>query len=472
MDNVRINRIRFIFIVAAALLLVLSVFSYIRITQLLEASELVNHTTLVKLQLENIYTGVTEADSGQRGFIMTRDSTYLDKFEQTLNILGTRIDSLDSFTKDNYSQQENVPILRKIVDRRIDYMRKLIDTSKNRKIKVPEWLGARKIMSELRMHISHMSTEEDMLLKLRKQSLNEESFVTPLLTVFLTVVGLLALIASYFMVNRELNTSNTLRDNLEESQSQLKERNMTLEQRNESLAQVNKELESFTYISSHDLQEPLRKIQTFISRILDKDHETLSDTGKSYLSRTQESAKRMQNLIQDLLAYSRLKKEVFPLESANLFDIVKEIEEDLSEEILEHDATIRVKGEKNVNIITSQFRQLLINLVSNAIKFTAADVKPKVVIEHSIVDSKSMSFKDVPSGNYSKITVSDNGIGFDEQYKERIFEVFQRLHTKDEYTGTGIGLAIVKKIVENHFGFISAESVEGKGSTFTIYIPV
>lgn len=471
MDNIRINRIRFIFVAAAALLLILSVFSYMRITHMLEASELVNHTTLVKLKLENIYTSVTDADSGQRGFIMTKDSVFLDRFDLSLARIKLRINDLDTFTKDNYSQQENIRKLREIVDRRILYMHGLIALSNDRKIQVKEWLGARKIMTELRTHISHMSTEEDMLLKLRRRSLNRESFITPLLTVFLTVVALLALIASYFMVNRELSTSNSLRDDLEKNETRLKEQNARLEEQNDSLALMNKELESFTYISSHDLQEPLRKIQTFISRILDKDFETLSDTGKTYLSRTQDSARRMQNLIQDLLAYSRLKKEVFPIATENLYDIVKEVEDDLSEEILAQQATIEVQGEASVRVITSQFRQLLLNLLSNAIKFTAPDVLPRVLIEHHIVGAASVPFLDVPQGNYSKITVSDNGIGFDEQYRDRIFEVFQRLHTKEEFSGTGIGLAIVKKIVENHSGYISAQGNPGQGAVFTIFIP-
>lgn len=471
MDNIRINRIRIIFISAAALLLLLSVFSYVRMTQLLETSELVNHTTLVKLQLENIYSSASEADSGQRGFIMSRDSAYLDKFDRSLHLVDIQVDSLDRATKDNFSQQENIVRLREILKRHVSYMRDMIHTSPAKTIEASQWLAGHKIMAELRTHVSRMGTEEDMLLKLRRRSLSEESFITPLLTVFLTVVALLALMASYFMVNRELSTSNLLRDDLEESQGQLKDRNATLEERNASLAHMNKELESFTYISSHDLQEPLRKIQTFVSRIIDKDQAALSEAGQSYLVRTQDAARRMQNLIQDLLAYSRLKKEVFPLEKANLFEIVAEVEEDLSEEILSSKAYIEVRGEKTVRIITSQFRQLLINLVSNAIKFTDPNVTPHIIIENTAVDYKSIPFDDVPRGKYTKIAVSDNGIGFDEKYSSRIFEVFQRLHTKEEYSGTGIGLAIVKKIVENHEGFISAASREGHGATFTIYLP-
>src|SRR5690606_38518333 len=236
-------------------------------------------------------------------------------------------------------------------------------------------------------------------------------------------------------------------------------------------ARMNKELESFTYISSHDLQEPLRKIQTFISRIFDMDYDELSESGRSYLRRTQSSAKRMQLLIQDLLSYSRLKQDVYPIENTDLHSIMIDVRNQLNEEIQESGAEIVLSGIGEIPAIKSQLRQLLVNLVSNAIKFRKPDIVPHIQIDVSLVDSTSLTFADPPQGRYHKISVSDNGIGFDMQYKARIFEVFQRLHTKDVYSGTGIGLAIVKKIVENHQGYFTAESVLNEGAVFEIYLP-
>lgn len=471
MDNLRTNRIRIIFISSAILLLLLSVLSYFRISSLHKTSELVTHTTQVKLDLENIYTSVSEADSRMRGFILTKDSTYLKRFDLALSILSTQIDSLAANTNDNFSQRTNLIKLNNVVKKRIDYMYYLLDESKTKKIETRQWLEARKIMTELRTLISHMSKEEDMLLTIRRETLNEELIVTPLFTVFLTVAALLVLIASYFMVNRELNTSNMLRNDLLQSQEQLRERNAMLEERNSALDKMNKELESFTYISSHDLQEPLRKMQTFISRIIDKDQAALSDTGQTYLTRTKDAANRLQNLIQDLLAYSRVNKEIFPSKEEDLYLLVNEVKDDLAEEIQAAKAIVEVKGKKHIRIINSQFRQLLINLVSNAIKFTSDGVRPHIVIESTTVAEREIPGAKLSDKPYSKISVSDNGIGFDEAYKDRIFEVFQRLHTRDEYSGTGIGLAIVKKIVENHGGYVTADGEVGKGATFTMYIP-
>lgn len=472
MDNIRTNRIRIIFISSAVLLLLLSVLSYYRINSLHNTSELITHTTQVKLDLENIYTSVSEADSRMRGFILTKDSIYLNRFGHTLDILEIQTDSLERHVADNYSQRTNLVKLKQIVKKRLDYMHFLLGQAGSKKIETPQWLEARKIMADLRTVINHMSTEEDMLLKLRRATLSEELLVTPLFTVFLTVAALLVLIASYLMVNRELNTSNLLRNDLVASQEQLQERNAMLEERNVSLDKMNKELESFTYISSHDLQEPLRKMQTFISRIMDKDKEQLSDTGQTYLKRTQDAANRLQNLIQDLLAYSRVNKEIFPSKEEDLYLLVNEVRDDLNEEIQASDAIIEVVGKKQVRIITSQFRQLLINLVSNAIKFTDSGTRPHIVISHSEISEFEIPGAKKTDAKFSKISVSDNGIGFDQTYKDRIFEVFQRLHTREEYSGTGIGLAIVKKIVENHAGYVTAEGEPGNGATFTIYIPV
>ena len=248
-------------------------------------------------------------------------------------------------------------------------------------------------------------------------------------------------------------------------------KNSSLEETNLMLGKMNKELESFTYISSHDLQEPLRKIQTFITRIMETEEDCLSENGKNYLKRTQDAANRMQNLIRDLLAYSRLNAEVFPTEDTNLYDIVAEVKADLEESIEEKNARVIVKGSPEIKIIGSQFRQLLTNLLSNSLKFSRPDSLPEIIIENERINADAVPFDNKPALQYNKISIQDNGIGFDGQYGDRIFEVFQRLHTVKDYPGTGIGLAIVKKIVDNHQGFISAQAESGHGATFTLYLP-
>jgi PAS domain S-box-containing protein len=247
-----------------------------------------------------------------------------------------------------------------------------------------------------------------------------------------------------------------------------------LEQKNEELEKMNKELQSFAYISSHDLQEPLRKIQTFSNLIVEKEFDNLSESGKDKFKRMQNAAQRMQTLINDLLAYSRTTSQEIKLTKANLNAIIDDVKEDLKEEILHKNAI--VKAEKiaaEIAIVPFQIHQLLFNLISNSLKFSHEDTVPVISITSEIDKGNKLNNENLDSETeYCHLHYTDNGIGFDNVYNEKIFEVFQRLHGKERYEGTGIGLAIVKKIIDNHKGIITANGEVGKGATFDIYIPV
>ena len=259
----------------------------------------------------------------------------------------------------------------------------------------------------------------------------------------------------------------------QELEKQVTARTKELEQKNVELEQMNKELQSFAYISSHDLQEPLRKIQTFATQIIEKESENLSDSGKDKFQRMQNAAQRMQTLINDLLSYSRTNIQERKFEKVNLSKIIDEVKEDLKEELEQKGAIIEIDNTCEASIIPFQFRQLLYNLASNSLKFANQDIPTVIKINCEFTKGANLT-DDILSKetNYCHISISDNGIGFEPQYSKKIFEVFQRLHGKLEYTGTGIGLAIVKKIVENHNGTITATGEKNKGATFDIYIPV
>jgi len=249
--------------------------------------------------------------------------------------------------------------------------------------------------------------------------------------------------------------------------------NSEKEKRANELLIANKELESFTFISSHDLQEPLRKIQAFSDRILAEEFETLSQKGKHYFERIQISAKHMQTLINDLLAYSRTTETERKFENVDLDTIMYEVMEALQEEILEKKATIEVIRLGIIQVIPFQFRQLLQNLITNALKFSNPEIPPHIVIKTSFLHYDPLNPEKFPlSVDCCHLTIADNGIGFKPEYQERIFDIFQRLHEKQQYKGTGIGLAIVKKIVQNHNGIITAQGEPGKGATFNIYLPI
>jgi len=250
------------------------------------------------------------------------------------------------------------------------------------------------------------------------------------------------------------------------------ERTNELAQHVKDLANMNKELQSFAYISSHDLQEPLRKIQTFSTLLLENEYENLTDDGKEHFKRMQNAAKRMQTLIADLLSYSRTSIAERKFEPTDLNKLIVEVKMDLKEELAFHHAIIESDELCTIKIIPFQFRQLLQNLISNSLKFSVKDREPHIIVTSEKGLGREFNLERLsPNINYCHIRVSDNGIGFESMYSERIFELFQRLHGKDKFRGTGIGLAIVKKIVENHNGYITAQGILNQGATFDIYLP-
>jgi two-component system, chemotaxis family, CheB/CheR fusion protein len=261
--------------------------------------------------------------------------------------------------------------------------------------------------------------------------------------------------------------------------AQLAFQNTEKEKRGTELIIANQELESFTYVASHDLQEPLRKIHTFAKMVAEKETERLSENGKDYFQRIGKAANRMQILIDDLLSYSRNNTKAHTFENADLTKIAQEVMADFKETIDEKQATFETGNLGTANVIPFQFRQLIQNLIGNALKFSSSKRPPHISIKSEILEglnipNKMQEFaegKIQPEKMYHHISVADNGIGFEPKFEKRIFDLFQRLHGKEVYAGTGIGLAIVKKIVENHNGIITAKGELDKGATFDIYLP-
>ena len=282
--------------------------------------------------------------------------------------------------------------------------------------------------------------------------------------------------AELIIANKELAFQNKEKEKraaeLIIANKELAFQNEEKEKRAAELIIANKELLAFTYISSHDLQEPLRKIQTFVTIILENENANLSENGKYNFQRMQLAAGRMQLLIEDLLAFSRISTTDHKFENTDLNIIIEDIKVDLKEIVHEKGATIETIILSPVNIILFQFRQLMYNLITNALKFSRPEIPLHLIIRsENKKGSECNNTKLSPDKNYSHIAIKDNGIGFEPEFSERIFEVFQKLHSKEIYAGTGIGLAIVKKIVENHNGTITATSELEEGATFDIYIP-
>ena len=252
-----------------------------------------------------------------------------------------------------------------------------------------------------------------------------------------------------------------------------KKQEKILEDKNKELEHSNVELASFSYSASHDLQEPLRKIRAFVSRILLQEQQNFSESSMDYFSRISSAASRMQNLIDALLSYSRtntIERIFFP---TDLNNILKDTKETLGEMIEQNQAVIEGSDLPIVNVIPLQIQQLFTNIVSNAIKYKRENVNPVIKINAERVSAIDIQGELGSSAEeFWRISFADNGIGFEPQYAGQIFELFQRLHGKNEYSGTGIGLAICKKIVQNHHGHINAYGKPGVGATFNIFLPI
>ena len=241
---------------------------------------------------------------------------------------------------------------------------------------------------------------------------------------------------------------------------------------NEELRLANKELANLNWISTHDLKEPLRKIQIFASRVLDREDPDLSAQVKDSVERMRFAAEKMQMLIEDILTYSKAGSMDKVFVPTDLNEILRNVLSELEDNIDEKQARIQAEILPILDIIPFQVHQLFINLISNAIKFVKPGQPPVIRITASIIDATDIPREKTTFGQYHAIAFHDNGIGFEAEYEGRIFDIFQRLHPAHKYPGTGIGLAICKKIMENHKGFIDAKSVFGEGSVFTIYFPV
>ncbi len=252
----------------------------------------------------------------------------------------------------------------------------------------------------------------------------------------------------------------------------MSERTSELAQSNLELKRSNRELQDFAFVASHDLQEPLRKIQAFGDRLNTKYAAALKDEGRDYLERMQNAASRMHNLINDLLTFSRVTTAAQPFLPTDLGEVVREVLGDLETRIEQTDGRVEMGQLPVMEADPLQMRQLLQNLIPNSLKFHRANEPPIVKIFGRLLEGSETQAESPASNGLFEIIVEDNGIGFDEKYLDRIFTPFQRLHARGQYEGTGMGLAVCRKIVERHHGSITASSSPSDGSRFIVTLPI
>ncbi|ASZ14206.1 chemotaxis protein CheB [Chitinophaga sp. MD30] len=275
---------------------------------------------------------------------------------------------------------------------------------------------------------------------------------------------------SWVITNLDVHDQRVMNAVLEEK---VEERTRQLQQTNRELESSNYDLQLFASVASHDLQEPLRKIHMFSKMVKDRHAKDLSEDALVYLHKIMQSANRMKSLVINILDFSKLSAaHAGGFEKTDIAEVLQEVCEDFEVIIKEKKATFVVENIPQISANRSQIKQVFQNLIANSLKFTRTDTEPVIHIRAWRVSAPSFDAPQTPNGDWCCITIHDNGIGFDDQFKTKIFDLFQRLNSKDKFEGTGIGLAIIKKIVEKHNGSITAESKEGEGATFKILLPL
>lgn len=449
------KKIRVGFFIAFTVIIVASVCSFLVTKSLLDNAQWLNHTIEVSKSLEVITKQLKDAEAAIRGYNITRDTAFLRPTMQERSIkIQEEYLQLRRITKENPEQQLHLDTLKVLLDHKY---RQLID-------------GGQRITTHEKDTSSVQQGEKSMdkidrkvqdMLKIESQHLNKKSdlqrFYSAIWIPVIFISSLMAIligIYSYITLTREFRLQLHI-------ESRLKAYQRDLQQNIRLLNKSNEELEQFAYVASHDLQEPLRKISTFSDRLQTKYARDLPEEASDLLNRMTGAVGRMRVLINDLLLFSRAGRITTEnISPVDMKVLIGEVISDLEVSLLEKDVIINVGPLPVIEGNDTSFHQLFQNIITNAIKFASPE-------RQLVINITSSTDK-----NTCSIVIQDNGIGFDPAYAERIFLLFQRLHGMSEYSGTGIGLAICKKIVDNHHGQISATAVLGKGATFTVVLPL
>jgi signal transduction histidine kinase len=427
-----------------------------------ELAQEVTHSASIIAALEKINAKMNELESAQRGYVISSYSGFKESFAEAEKKLSEEVARLKVLVSGYSVQEENMNELESLIQQQRGW---LVSNIENRY--TGRLLMGKMLMTRVLLKIQVMRDIEDVRMSKKTERLRNWSNSSTIVIIISVLGAAILIVIAYLILMNEYSLKLKAEQQLLDSEYMLKEKVGMLDE-------TNKELEQFAYIASHDLQEPLRKILTFNERITQKFAAEATPELKDYLDRISNAATRMRVLIDDLLTYSKASKSDIQKGRVNLdqvFNIIKDncevIIQNRNANFIHDNPLPEITGDK------TQMVQLFQNLITNAIKFTKDGVVPQIEISSERVNkSELMGEVVIPqNGSYHKIIIRDNGIGFNETDSKRIFTIFQRLHGRSEYEGTGIGLSICKKIVENHHGYIRAQSEPGRGSRFTVYLP-
>ncbi|MCE7054528.1 CHASE3 domain-containing protein [Algoriphagus sp. AGSA1] len=472
-QNPSLRHVKIYSIVTLILIIIGSGISYWTAGRIAFYTEGVMHTSKVLQRTNELYSSILERESNVRGYILTGDEEFLSHYNQSDVNAELLLNQLQALTVDDGLQQNNVEELRGLINSRVRSFEKTIAFMKEHgsldgfldSTKTSDALIGYKMIKEVVLRINKVEND---LFREKNQSLinniNALPLIVGLISVFSITIGLLTFFSIY-QYNRAQITAN---EEIVLYQEKLRDQIKLLDN-------TNKELEQFAYVASHDLQEPLRKITSFSDLLKEQYNDALGGDGDLYLNRITAAAVRMRRLITDLLDYSRAgRKDLEKTKEVKLTEVIRDMLDDFEVAIQEKSAKITLGKLPKVKGSDTEYRQVFQNLISNSLKFAKKDKAPEITISSQKADpSLIRKFPTLDERlSYHLIKVIDNGIGFEKEHADRIFSIFQRLHGKHEFEGTGIGLSITRKIIEKNGGIIFAESILGEGTIFHILLPV
>ena len=433
-----------------------------------ESINWVSHTKDVLLSIQDLERAITDAESSKRGFLITGDGAFRSKYENDKDQIAVQIDRLREFISDNPKQQATLRLLTPVVTNRIGEMQHLVALKQDATLSQSETVSAissgRLMMAEILHFCDQMRRDEERLLAIRIQVENRTAIYVGTAVALAVSIS----VALLFWAERMIREYANGRDRAEmeiralnaDLEQRVRDRTADLEGLNAQLNRSNKDLTHFAYIASHDLQEPLRTIGSYASLLGRRYEGKLDEKADRYIHHLVDGAKRMQSLVQGLLAYSRAGTQQLKITTVDVGNLLTRILDGMQTLLIERQASVICEDLPSLKADPDRLDQVFQNLIGNALKFAKPGEVPVVHIS---------ARRDALDWVFS---IRDNGIGFEQQFADQIFVIFQRLHQVGMYPGTGIGLAICKRIIEAHGGRIWATSAFGEGSTFSFSLPV
>jgi len=457
----RLGIVYFSFIISLVILVTISLLFYQRFQALRSVSKGLDHNYSVLFFLSQITNDTREAETTTRGFMLTKDSSFLAGLPELSSKIFRHVDSLKKLFPVGSKQYEQSILLKNIASRRLNRIQRNIEmTAYEDTAGLHNSIMMGKSLMEQFNSISFQIEKEEQQIAMNNQKdKNLYELVTPgYFNVILVFSGVLTLL-SFFFILRQMRMRVTYQQELEKRLNELN--------------RSNAEMEQFTFVASHDLQEPLRKIRTFADRLQVKYGESFNEEVSYMLTRMNVSARRMQELINDMVNFTNLLNRNGKLADTDLNLVLEKSFRELSEIISEKRPVLKYD---QLPVIPGYSDQLLIlfrALLDNALKFSKPGERPFIYIRYKKVEGTNEQASSKQKQFYHQITIEDNGIGFDNEFAAKIFMIFQRLHNqRSQYNGKGIGLALAQRVMSNHNGIITARGVQGTGASITMYFPL